>query len=50
MNNMDKFQSPQLNKQIRKSLSLMYLAIPVAYKADSGSNLNVVTYMMIILM
>lgn len=33
---MDRFQSPQLNKQIGSSLNLMYLAVPVAYGADSG--------------
>lgn len=47
--NMDMFHSPQLKKHITNSLNLMYLAIPVAYKADSGLKLNVVTHMMTIL-
>lgn len=47
---MDRFQSPQLNKQIGSSLNLMYLAVPVAYGADSGPKLNVVAHMTIILM
>lgn len=50
MSNMDMFQPPQFNRQIRNSLNVMCLAVLVAYKADSGPKLNVVIHMMIILM
>lgn len=50
MINMDMFQFPQLNKPIRNSPNLMYLAMPIVYKAESGSKLDVVSHMMTILL